>query len=147
MSLLLAETDLRDLSVRQQTNNVGVLLDLGDGLVDGCGLLVSVLLGVLGEGLVLGAVPVLVESALDLIRQMLSPHSGESAEAARSLDVTNDTNADHRGGLDDGNLLEHLLAMLLGARLLQITQHSSAASLVAKESGQVHGLGSIIFGE
>ena len=47
------------------------------------------LLGVLGEGLLLALVPVLVESALDLIAQMLSPDGGKGSETSGSFDITN----------------------------------------------------------
>ena len=46
-------------------------------------------LGVLGEGLLLAAVPVLVEPALDLVAQMLGPDCGEGSKTARGLNVTN----------------------------------------------------------
>ena len=53
------------------------------------------LLGILGEGLLLALVPVLVESALDLIGEMLSPDGSERAESTWGFDVTNKTNNDH----------------------------------------------------
>jgi len=43
---------------------------------------------VLGESLLLGVHPVLVESALNILIELSSPDSLESAKAARSLDVT-----------------------------------------------------------
>ena len=46
------------------------------------------LLGVLGEGLLLALVPVFVESSLDLIAQVLSPDGGEGSKTARSFNVT-----------------------------------------------------------
>jgi non-heme chloroperoxidase len=43
------------------------------------------------EGLLLGVLPVLVEAALELIRQVLSVDGRESAEASGSLNVTDQT--------------------------------------------------------
>lgn len=53
------------------------------------------LLGVLGESLLLALVPVLVEATLDLVAQVLSPDGGERAETTGSLDVANKTDGDH----------------------------------------------------
>lgn len=53
------------------------------------------LLGVSGEGLLLRLVPVLVESALNLVAQVLSPDGGERSETTWSLNVANKTNSDH----------------------------------------------------
>lgn len=46
------------------------------------------LLGVFGESLLLALIPVLVESALDLVAQVLSPNGGKGTQTAGSLDVT-----------------------------------------------------------
>ena len=95
VGLLLLEGSLGDLGVGEDTDDGAVLLDAlelaGDGLAGGLG----VLLGVLGEGLLLALVPVAVEAALDLVAQVLSPDGGERAETAGSLDVTNETDGDH----------------------------------------------------
>jgi len=68
---------------------------LGDGRAAGLG----VLLGVLGECLLLALVPVAVEAALDLVAQVLGPDGGERAETAGSLDVTDKTDSDHLRGV------------------------------------------------
>lgn len=47
------------------------------------------LLCVLSEGLLLALIPVLVESSLDLVAQMLSPDGGKGAQSSGSLDITN----------------------------------------------------------
>ncbi len=95
VGLLLLEGSLGDLGVGEDTDDGAVLLDAleltGDGLAGGLG----VLLGVLGEGLLLALVPVAVEAALDLVAQVLSPDGGERAETTGSLNVTNETDGDH----------------------------------------------------
>lgn len=53
------------------------------------------LLGVLGESLLLRLVPVLVESTLDLVAQVLSPNGGKGSQTTRSFNVTHKTNNDH----------------------------------------------------
>lgn len=77
VGLLLLETGLADLGVGEDTNDSAVLLDTLEFTVDALTIVLTVLLGVFGEGLLLAAVPVLVESALDLVRQVLSPHGSE----------------------------------------------------------------------
>lgn len=47
------------------------------------------LLGILSERLLLALVPVFVESALDLVTQVLSPNGSERSKATGSLDITN----------------------------------------------------------
>lgn len=92
VGLLLLDGGLADLGVGEHTHDSAVLLDAlklaGDRGTGGLG----VGLSVLGEGLLLGLVPVLVEATLDLVAQVLSPDGGERAETTGSLDVSNDTN-------------------------------------------------------
>lgn len=95
MGLLLLEGGLSDLSVSEDTDNGAVLLDALELAGDGGTLVLGVLLGVLGESLLLALVPVLVESALELVTQMLGPDSGKGSEASGGLDVAHKTNNDH----------------------------------------------------
>lgn len=95
VGLLLLEGSLSDLGVGEDTDDGAVLLDALELAGDGGTLVLGVLLGVLGESLLLALVPVLVESALELVAQMLSPDGGEGSEATGSLDVAHKTNNDH----------------------------------------------------
>lgn len=146
VSLLLANLDLADLSVDNDTDDSAVLLDALELAEDGLGT-VGVLLGVLSEGLLLGAVPVLVEATLELLGQVLGPDGGQRAETAGSLDVTDNTDNNHGGGLDDGDGLDDLLLVHLGTGTVQVTDDVGHTGLVTHEGGQVDGLGGIILGE
>lgn len=95
VGLLLLEGGLADLGVSQDTDDGAVLLDALELAVDGGTAVVGVLLGVLGESLLLALVPVLVESALDFVGQVLGPHGGEGSQTTGSLDVSHKTNNDH----------------------------------------------------
>lgn len=133
---LLAKSQLLGLGVGQDADDSGVLLDalqlLSDDLRLGSGLL-----GVLGEGLALGAVPVLVETTLDFVRQVGGPDGGESAKTVRGGDVANKTDDNHRRSLQDGDGLDGLLLVELGARTLDFTNDVGHTSLVADEGSQV----------
>ena len=94
VGLLLLEGRLADLSVGEDTDDGAVLLDALELAGDGGAVVLGVLLGVLGESLLLALVPVLVEAALDLVAQMLGPDGGERAQAAGSLDVAHKTDND-----------------------------------------------------
>lgn len=89
MGLLLLEGSLADLGVGEDTDDSAVLLDALELTGDGRSRALGVLLGVLGESLLLASVPVLVESALYLITQVLSPNGSKGSETSRSFDVTN----------------------------------------------------------
>ena len=93
--LLLLERRLADLRVCEDTDDGAVLLDAFELAGDRAAGRLGVLLGVFGEGLLLRLVPVLVEAALDLVAQMLSPDGGEGAQATGSLDVADETDDHH----------------------------------------------------
>ena len=95
MCLLLLERCLADLSMCENADNGTVLLDALEFAVNGPAGLLCVLLGVLGESLLLRFVPVLVEASLDFVAQMLSPDSGKRAKTTRSFDVTHETDDHH----------------------------------------------------
>lgn len=95
MCLLLLEGSLADLGVGEDTDDRAVLLHALEVAGDALAAIFCVLLGVFGEGLLLAAVPVLVESPLELVGEMLSPDSSQRAQAAGSLDVANQANDNH----------------------------------------------------
>ena len=65
--LLLGETSLADLGVRKDTNDRAVLADALEFAGNALATVLGRLLGVPGESLLLRAVPVLVESSLQLV--------------------------------------------------------------------------------
>ena len=146
VSLLLAEGSLADLGVGKNTDDSGVLSDSLELTLDG-GTALSVLLGVLGESLLLGLVPVIVESSLDFVRKVLGPDGGQGAETTGSLNVTNNTDNNERRSVDNGDGLNNLTLVHLGATSVKITDSGGHTSLVTEEGGQTNGLGLVISGE
>jgi len=147
VGLLLLDGGLADLGVGEDTDDSAVLLDALELAGDGGTAVLGVLLGVLGEGLLLGLVPVLVEATLDLVAQVLSPDGGERAETTGSLDVANDTNGNQRRSLDDSGGLNNLLLVHLGTGTVEVTDDGSHTGLVAHGGSQVDGLLGVILGE
>jgi len=137
MGLLLLEWCLANLRVGENTDDSAVLLDTLELMSDGGTVVVGMLLGVLGESLLLGSVPVLVESALDLIAEMLGPDGCEGAETAGGFDVTDDTDSNHWWGLNDGDGLDNLTLVHLSTWTVQITNNCGHSSLVTKGSSKM----------
>ena len=150
VGLALSEVELGELSGSEDTDDVAVLLDSLEVSLDGLlGLVVLlVALSVLGEGLLLGVLPVLVETASELLGEVLSVDGGESAESSGGLNVTDKTDDLHGGALNDGHRLDDvLLEDLLTLTAFVVTSDVGHASLVAHEGGKVDGLGFVILGE
>ena len=106
--LLLGEAGLADLGVRKDTDDGAIFADTLELAGNRLATVLRMLLSVAGEGLLLGAVPVLVEPPLELVREMGGPDGGEGSETTRSLDISNDTDDNERRRLDDGDSLDDL---------------------------------------
>jgi hypothetical protein len=96
---------------------------------------------------VLRPVPVLVEAAANLVREVLCPHRRERAQALRRLRITNKAHNDDGRGLKDGDRLDSLLLVDLGSRAVDVSKHVGHARLVTHEGSQVGGLRAVILRE
>mmetsp|Transcript_30321 Transcript_30321/g.26865 ORF Transcript_30321/g.26865 Transcript_30321/m.26865 type:complete len:214 (-) Transcript_30321:129-770(-) len=134
VGLSLSELDLLDLGVHEHSHDLAVLADSVEVSLDrflGVGLSV-VSFGVLGESLLFGEVPVLVESPLDVVGEVLGPDGGEGPESPGGLNVTDDTDNLDWGSLDDGDGLDDvLLDHLLTLSSLVVSDNVGHASLVS----------------
>lgn len=141
VSLSLSEVELIELSWGKNSNNLTVLLDSLKISLDWFLALLILLpsLGILWEGLLLWLAPVLVESSLNLVGDVLSPDSSESSETSWGFDVTNKTNNFHCWGLNDGNWLNDIsLDDLLTFSLFVVSGNVSHTSLVTNEGSEVN---------
>jgi len=145
--LLLAQTSLADLGVRKNADDCAVFADSLQLPRYALSLCLCVLGGVLCECLFLALVPVLVEPTLDLVAEVLGPDSGQRAETTRSLDVSDNTDDNHRRGLDDSGCLDDFLLVHFGSNTLELSDDVGHTSLVAEEGGKVDGLLWVILGE
>jgi len=143
MGLALSKSNLSDLSVSENSNDGGSSLQSVEVLLNEV-LVVSVHLDVLGEGFLLRLVPVLVESSLQIVAQMVSPDGGESSKSSGGGDVSNDSNNDHGGSLDDGDSLDDFLLVNLRSELVYLSNDVSRSSLVSQKGSKMNGLRCII---
>ena len=105
--LLLRETCLADLGVCEDADDGAVFADALEFAGDRLSAVLGVLESIAGEGLLLAAIPVLVEASLDLVREVGSPNGGQRPEPAWGLDVADDADDDHGWYLDDGDSFHH----------------------------------------
>jgi len=146
VSLALTDRGEVDLGVGNDTDDralTGELLDRGLHV-----LLKVLVVAVVLVGLLLADAPVLVETTLALVADVLSPDSTDRAETTGCVLVADKTDNNHGRSLDDGDTLEDLLLVEeLAHRTVNITQNVGHTSLIAKESSKVGLLRSIVLGE
>merc|ERR1711976_595211 len=147
VSLLLAETNLADVSVGENADDLAVLLHASKFSFHVLVVFVSNTGSVAGESLLLAAVPVFVETTFDRFRQMFSPDSGEGAKTTRGFVVTNQTNDNHRRSFDDGDSFDGFLLVELGSWFVDVTEDVSATGLVTHESGQMARISLVVLGK
>mmetsp|Transcript_58207 Transcript_58207/g.142311 ORF Transcript_58207/g.142311 Transcript_58207/m.142311 type:complete len:321 (-) Transcript_58207:66-1028(-) len=145
--LLDAQVQLLDLRVGDDPDDGTELLDTFEFGIDVLSSVLSVLLGVLGEGLLLGAVPVLVQTTLELFTQVLCEDGGKCPHASGSFDVSDDTDDDHGRGLDDRNSVDDFTLVHEGTGTVDRTDDVCHTGLVSTEGGEVRCLTGLVLGE
>lgn len=90
---------------------------------------------VLGEGLLLGIHPVLVESPEGVLGELGGPNGGQGSEASGSLDVADKTDDSDGRSLNDGNWLDGLLLVELCARSIDLSENVGHTCLKSSEGG------------
>lgn len=145
VSSLLSKLNETDLGMSDNTDDRAIFSDLLEFSIDALFTVVgSVLLGVLGEGLLLGAIPVLVEASKELLAQVLSPHGGKGTESGGSVNVANNTNDEHGRSLKDSYGLYDFLLVELSSRALDLTDDLVHASLVSHEGSKMRWESSVV---
>merc|ERR1712241_1635028 len=116
MGLLLPLAQELLLGVGNQPHDLAVFLNLGQILLYFllAGFVLPLHAG-LGESLLLGLGPVLVEATLAFLAQVLSPDGLECTKTTWGLDVTDKADSDHGWGLNDGHSLDNVLLVNLGS--------------------------------
>lgn len=147
VGLLLTKWRLSNLGVSEHTDDGAVLLHSLELSVDGFGVALRVLLGVLGERLLLGLVPVLVETSLDLVGKVLGPDGGQGTKTSWSLNVANSTDNNHWRSVDNGSSLDNLTLVHLGATSVKVTHSGGHTCLVTKEGSHSDGLALVVLRE
>lgn len=146
--LLLAKTNLLDLSVGENADNLAVLGHAGDLGIELLLSLSGVTLGeVLGESFLLGGSVVLVEAAEDRLRKLRLENSGELTETTWGLGVTDNTENNNWWGLDDGDSLDDFFLVGLGTSTVHFTNDVCHTSLVSHEGGKMRLLSLVVLRE
>jgi len=148
VSLLLPPPQKLHLCVDDNSYGGAILFDLVKVLLN---LLLAEVVGplgaALGESLLLGLRPILVEPPLALLADMLSPDSLESAHTTRGLDITNNTHSDHGRSFNNSHSFNNFLLVILGTRTVHLTYDMGHTSLVSHEACKMDRLARVILWE
>jgi hypothetical protein len=128
------------------SNDGAIFLDSVQGNVDGL-LFFGIFLLVFGEGLLLGVNPVLVESSEGVFVEFLGPNSGEGSETSGGFNVSDNSDNNHRGALNDGDGFNDFFFVQFRSGSFDISEDVSHTSFESGEGGHVTGLGHVILGE
>jgi len=110
VSFLLSLLEFSDLCMGQDSDDCAVFLDQSEISINSLVLVLrEIFEGIFGESLLLGLVPVLVESSSNIITQMLSPDGFEVSDSERSFNVANDSDGDHGRNFKDGDRFDDFL--------------------------------------
>eukprot|EP01084_Bolivina_argentea_P258174 435147_1 len=140
--------ELAVLGVSNHADDGGLLGEAVQGALGGGLALLGLLeLLELGEGKLGGLLVVLVEAALELGAHVVGPDGAEALVADGGLTVSDDTDDDHRGSLEDGDGLDDLLLVDLGAGTVDVTDDVGHTGLEDHEGGQVGLLAGVVLGE
>jgi len=75
---------------------------------------------------------------------VLGPDGGQRSQSSGSLDVTDNTDDNHRWGLDNGNGLDDFSLVHLGSRSVKVSDDVSHTGLVTHAGGEMDRLLGVI---
>jgi len=150
MGFLLSEVQLAELRTGEDSHYCAVFLysfHVSLGVVLALVFLL-VSLGIVEECFLLCSLPVLIESSLEFIRNLLSPDGRKCSQSSGGFNVTNETNNLHGWAFNDGDRFNDIfLDDLLSFSLLVMSSNVSHTSFVTNEGCQVDWLLGVILGE
>ena len=114
--------------------------ELLDALQLGLNILATILLvlgSVLGVSLFLAVVPVLVAATLELLTQMLGKDRRQGAETTGGLNVSYNTDDNHRRSLNDRDSIDDFTLVHERSSTVDTTDNVGHARLVSAKGGQV----------